>query len=36
MEFIYFLAFWGLVGIIVGIIAIRHSNKLQQADHLTE
>ena len=30
MDFIYFLLAWGLIGLVVGFIAIGASNKLSQ------
>ena len=32
MDFIYFLAFWGILGVIVGIAAIIQSNKLNSSE----
>ena len=32
MDFIYFLAFWGVLGVIVGIVAVVQSNKYRHID----
>ena len=32
MDFIYFLAFWGVLGVIVGILALIQSNKLNHSE----